>query len=148
MKRWIAIGLLIFGGLNMANAENMGMHVHEHAVSEVQNRYGKQFARFAGEMDIGMAKMMLDMHTPGYTGNTDIDFLEMMISHHEGAVDMAQLILQFGRNPVTRKLAEDIIASQQVEIESMKRRLNNLKHGASRTYPEDYPALGGTRGGS
>jgi uncharacterized protein (DUF305 family) len=86
------------------------------------------------------------MHAPGYTGDPDIDFLAMMIPHHEGAVDMARLVLQHGDDPVTRKLAEDIIASQRVEIEGMQRRLADLKRGVSRSDPGGYPALGGTRG--
>jgi uncharacterized protein (DUF305 family) len=87
--------------------------------------------------------MMHDMHAPGFTGNPDIDFLAMMIPHHEGAVEMARLALIHGRDPVTRRLAEDIIASQVVEIEGMKRRLAMLRKGIPQ--PE-FPALGGTRG--
>jgi uncharacterized protein (DUF305 family) len=90
-----------------------------------------------------MERMMRDMHAPGFTGNPDVDFLAMMIPHHEGAVEMARLALIHGRDPVTRRLAEDIIASQVVEIEGMKRRLAMLRKGLSE--PE-FPALGGTRG--
>ena len=104
-------------------------------------------SQFETEMDKGMARMMQDMHGPGYTGNPDHDFLAMMIPHHEGAVDMARLVLQHGNDPVTRKLAEDIIASQRVEIEGMQRRMDDLRRGASRVDPGGYPALGGTRGG-
>jgi uncharacterized protein (DUF305 family) len=113
----------------------------------VPSQYGKPFQKFASEMNVGMAKMMTDMHAPGYTGDPDIDFLEMMIPHHEGAVDMARLVLQHGTDPVTRKLAEEIIGSQRVEIEGMQRRLRDLRKGASRSEPGGYPALGGTRGG-
>ena len=108
-------------------------------------RHGTTFASFASEMDAGMNTMMRDMHAPGYTGNPDIDFLMMMIPHHEGAVEMARLALIHGRDPLTRKLAEEIIASQVVEIEGMKRRLAILR---AKSYPEqdEFPALGGTRG--
>lgn len=103
------------------------------------------YARFSTEMTAGMNTMMKDMHAPGYTGNADIDFLAMMIPHHEGAVEMARLVLIHGRDSLTRKLAEEILASQVVEIESMKRRLAilraNKEAGAS-----EFPALGGTRG--
>jgi uncharacterized protein (DUF305 family) len=98
---------------------------------------------FAREMHAGMERMMQEMHSPGFTGNPDIDFLAMMIPHHEGAVEMARLALIHGRDPVTRRLAEDIIASQMVEIEGMKRRLTMLREGIPQ--PE-FPALGGTRG--
>lgn len=97
---------------------------------------------FEREMTAGMARMMQDMHAPGYTGNPDIDFLAMMIPHHEGAVEMARLELVHGRDPGTRRLAEDIIASQTVEIEGMKRRLALLQGGSAAGFPE----LGGTRG--
>ena len=49
-------------------------------------------------MDAGMARMMQDMHSPGYTGQPDSDFLATMIPHHEGAVDMARLVLIHGRD--------------------------------------------------
>ena len=145
MKRMIlAASILMLSGLGIAGTEHSGMSMHD--APPVPQQYGKPFQRFAGEMNIGMAKMMSDMHAPGYTGDPDIDFLAMMIPHHAGAVDMARLVLQHGTDPVTRKLAEEIIASQQVEIEGMQRRLNDLRRGVSRTDPGGYPALGGTRG--
>jgi uncharacterized protein (DUF305 family) len=98
---------------------------------------------FAHEMDAGMERMMSDMHAPRYSGNPDADFLAMMIPHHAGAVEMARLVLIHGRDPATRRLAEDIIASQTVEIEAMRRRLAVLRGNAK---DDDYPALGGTRG--
>ena len=94
-------------------------------------------------MSAGMTRMMEDMHAPGYSGNADIDFLAMMIPHHEGAVEMARLVLIHGRDPLTRRLAEDIIASQVVEIEAMKRRLELLNKPSRE---REFPALGGSRG--
>ncbi len=98
---------------------------------------------FQKQMDAGMAKMMHDMHAPRYSGNADIDFLAMMIPHHQGAVEMARLVLIHGRDPLTRKLAEEIIAGQVVEIEGMLRRLAILR---AKPEPGEFPALGGTRG--
>ncbi len=97
-------------------------------------------------MDTGMARMMADMHRPGYTGNPDRDFLAMMIPHHEGAVDMARLVLMHGRDPLVRQLAEDIIASQIVEIAGMRARMAVPIQGANPA-PGGYPALGSVRGG-
>jgi len=51
-----------------------------------------------------------------YTGNADIDFARAMIAHHEGAIDMAKIVLTFGKDAEIRKLAEDIIKAQQAEI--------------------------------
>jgi len=143
MKRLLAFCCLAFGGLGAAYAQH-DMHMHE--APAVPAQYGKAFEQYATEMNVGMGKMMSDMHAPGYTGDADIDFLAMMIPHHEGAVDMARLVLQHGNDPVTRKLAEEIIASQRVEIEGMQHRLDDLRRGASRVNPGGYPALGGTRG--
>jgi uncharacterized protein (DUF305 family) len=136
------VGLAVLGWLGTAGAQH-DMHMHE--APPVPKQFGKTFERYAAEMNVGMGKMMSDMHAPGYTGDADIDFLAMMIPHHEGAVDMARLVLEHGNDPVTRKLAEEIIASQRVEIEGMQRRLDDLRRGASRTNPGGFPALGGTR---
>jgi uncharacterized protein (DUF305 family) len=89
--------------------------------------------------------MMDDMHTPGYTGNADVDFLAMMIPHHQGAVEMARLALIYGNDPLTRRLAEEIIASQTVEISAMSERLTILRRGDDPN-PAGFPALHGTRG--
>lgn len=140
-------GLLLASGTILAAAGcQTSMQMHDMHGPEVPAQYGKVFQRYAAQMNIDMAKMMSDMHAPGYTGDADIDFIAMMIPHHQGAVDMARLVLQDGNDPVTRKLAEEIIASQTVEIEGMQRRLNELRRGASRNNPDGYPALGGTRG--
>ena len=102
---------------------------------------------FAQQMDAGMQAMMKDMHAAGVSGNPDIDFLAMMIPHHEGAVEMARLELLYGKDPLTRRLAEEIIASQSTEIAAMKERLAILRKGEDPN-PGHFPALHGTRGGS
>jgi uncharacterized protein (DUF305 family) len=118
---------------------------HAAHAAAVPTRFGHDFERFARAMNAGMDKMMRDMHAPGYTGGADVDFLAMMVPHHEGAVEMARLVLVHGRDPATRRLAEDIIASQVVEIQAMNQRLALLRGEATR---DEFPALGGTRGPS
>ena len=102
-------------------------------------------AGFGAEMHTAMTKMSKDMEIAPMTGDPDRDFLAMMIPHHEGAVEMARLVLLYGRDPLVRQLAEEIIAAQQAEITTMRRRLEILKAGQDMT-PGGVPALGGTRG--
>lgn len=58
--------------------------------------------------------MMMD-----YTGNADVDFIKGMIPHHQGAVEMAKIVLEHGKDPEVKKLAEEIIAAQESEIKWM-----------------------------
>jgi uncharacterized protein (DUF305 family) len=60
------------------------------------------------------------------SGDPDRDFAAMMIPHHQGAVDMAKIQLQFGKDPVLRRLAQGIIVEQLQEIEVMQRQLRQL----------------------
>ncbi len=96
-------------------------------------------------MHASMAAMTRRMQAAPMTGDPDRDFLAMMIPHHEGAVEMARLLLVHGRDPLVRQLAEAIIASQQAEIVSMRGRLDVLRAGSDLD-PGGFPALGGTRG--
>lgn len=54
------------------------------------------------------------------TGDADIDFVQGMIPHHQGAIDMATILLQNGHDPQIRKLAADIVKAQEGEIAMMK----------------------------
>ena len=65
------------------------------------------------------AKMHSDMAID-YTGNADVDFVRSMIPHHQGAIDMARVELEHGKDPELRKLAEEVIKAQEGEIAWMQ----------------------------
>ncbi|MEW9584849.1 DUF305 domain-containing protein [Paraburkholderia sp. DGU8] len=72
-------------------------------------------------------KMMRDMSAPEYTGDADKDFVAHMIPHHQGAIDMAQVELKYGKDPQLKRLAQNIIKAQHDEIAFMHRW--QAKHG-------------------
>jgi uncharacterized protein (DUF305 family) len=65
------------------------------------------------------AKMHKDMDI-AYSGNADKDFVAGMIPHHQGAVEMAKIVLQYGKDPEIRALAEGVIREQEKEIGQMR----------------------------
>ncbi|MGY6249852.1 CopM family metallochaperone [Bosea thiooxidans] len=79
---------------------------------------------FASEMDRAMARMHEGMAAAKPTGNPDRDFAAMMIPHHQGAIDMAEIQLRFGRDERLRRLAQGIIVEQRQEIAVMQRILD------------------------
>ena len=66
-----------------------------------------------------MARMHEDMAVD-YTNDADVDFMRGMIPHHQGAIDMARIVLEHGTDPEVRALAEEVIATQQAEIDMME----------------------------
>lgn len=102
------------GMAGMEGMDGMGMMSHASLIPpELANDPATQ--AYAAAMD----KMMADMMIP-YTGDVDVDFVKGMIPHHEAAVAMAQIQLEFGKDPEIRKLAEEVIAAQEAEIAEMK----------------------------
>ena len=74
-------------------------------------------------VDAALAETMSAMHSAmrdvSLDGKPDADFARMMIPHHQGAIEMAKVELQFGVDPVLRRLAQEIIVTQQSEIDVM-----------------------------
>ena len=56
-----------------------------------------------------------------YTGDADVDFVRGMIAHHQGAIDMATVVIEYGKDPDIRTLAEGIVAAQTDEIALMQK---------------------------
>jgi uncharacterized protein (DUF305 family) len=76
-------------------------------------------APYLAENAGAMTKMMIDMGIRP-SGDVDADFVAMMTPHHQGAIEMAQAELRYGRNEQLRRMAQEIIITQQQEIAVMR----------------------------
>jgi hypothetical protein len=76
-------------------------------------------AAFTAQIDAAMMRMGNAMNVRP-SGDVDKDFVAMMVPHHQGAIEMAQAELRYGRNEQLRRLAQEIIVTQQEEISAMR----------------------------
>jgi Domain of unknown function (DUF305) len=74
---------------------------------------------FLAESNAAMARMMAAMNVKP-SGDVDAEFVALMVPHHQGAIDMAQAQLRYGRNEQLRRIAQEIIVTQQQEIAAMR----------------------------
>jgi hypothetical protein len=86
-----------------------------------------------------MDKMHADMAAVEPSGDGDVDFVRLMLPHHQAALEMAKTQLLYGKDPQLRRLAQEIIADQQSEIELMQLWLK--QHPPSSPKPDQTPAL-------
>jgi len=90
-------------------------HAEAHAPSSQPNT-DPNWSELVASMD----KMHMAMEAVEYSGNSDFDFVRLMLPHHQAAVDMAKTQLLHGKDPQMRRLAQEIITDQQLEIEVMQ----------------------------
>lgn len=85
-----------------------------------------QPSQVATQSEAGKAYMaaMDKMHGPMMQAIQDPDadaaFVKGMIPHHHGAIEMAKVVLQYGKDEQTKKWAHDVIREQQREIDEMQ----------------------------
>ena len=65
-------------------------------------------------------KMHSAMGSVRQSGDSDADFVKLMLPHHQAAIDMAKAQLLYGKDPQIRRLAQEIITDQQSEIDLMQ----------------------------
>ncbi|MBW9051630.1 DUF305 domain-containing protein [Rhizobium mesosinicum] len=83
-------------------------------MSKHMGGHGPSSQAFTEANDRMHKDMMIEL-----SGDTDVDFVRSMIPHHQGAIDMAKIELQYGKDPEIRKLAEGVIKAQEAEIAEM-----------------------------
>lgn len=108
--------------MNSSKSKDHGAHFAHASGASVSGESTKAFQK-ANEV------MHRDMNIT-FSGDADVDFVYGMIPHHQGAVDMARVVLEHGKDPELKALAKAIIEAQQLEIGWMRRWLEHKGHKA------------------
>ncbi|QHI95980.1 DUF305 domain-containing protein [Aristophania vespae] len=109
-------GLLV-GGVSSAFAQTASMS--EQAAPVGTPASTQEFMAANSEMTRNMRV--------NFSGDADMDFIQGMIPHHQGAVEMAKIELKYGKNPKARAFAQKIINDQATQIAQMTKWLSEHK---------------------
>jgi uncharacterized protein (DUF305 family) len=104
--------LLLLGNLFLCAHIQAETHMHGNPPTDDANW---------SELIASMDKMHMAMTAIARSGNSDIDFVRLMLPHHQAAIDMAKTQLLYGKDPQMRRLAQEIITDQQLEMQLMQR---------------------------
>jgi uncharacterized protein (DUF305 family) len=110
--RRFAILLVLIPTITLA-AWRQDSHSHSHGSMSMAGPAWSELMTSMDTMHAGMASV-----EP--SGDSDVDFVKLMLPHHQAAIDMAKTQLLYGKDPQMRRLAQEIITDQQSEIELMK----------------------------
>jgi uncharacterized protein (DUF305 family) len=116
----IILGVLVISSSQAIAADQNVQNPH-------QATSNNSMSTFAQQMHKSTAQMHHAMTSAPMTGDPDRDFARMMIPHHQGAIAMAEAVLEEGHDPVIRKMAQEIVENQQQEIKQLKAWLENHK---------------------
>jgi hypothetical protein len=113
--------IAIAAGVPLAFAEHQPGHQTDHSQHAQESAApAQQLSEASKAYDQAMQKMHKQMMVP-YTNDVDIDFVRGMIPHHQGAIEQAEVLLKYSKNPRLRRLAGGIIAAQKREIRFMEK---------------------------
>ena len=128
---YLLIGILagalvgIFVSISVVNSNNMGMMrmmgMNTQGMMQSENQGMMQMhEQMMGDDEMTMGGMVNDLK--GKSGDDfDKSFIEQMIVHHQGAIDMAKLAKEKAGHDEIKSMADDIISAQSNEIEMMRK---------------------------
>lgn len=112
VSAFAAVALLGASALAYAQASQHQRHGGHGAPVAAESASTKAYRAANAKMHAGM--------NIEFSGDAEVDFVRGMIPHHEGAIDMAKVLLAHGKDQKLRKLAADIIQAQEREIAEMR----------------------------
>ena len=110
--------------LGLALALPLAVTAHAEAAMEGHSGHAMSATADAAPSTTAYIDANAKMHAAmaiDFTGNADVDFVRGMIGHHQGAIDMAKIVLENGADPEVRQLAQNVIAAQSAEIDWMRK---------------------------
>jgi len=147
MKSTILITAALFtGGLFLQSCGNNSNSVKtdtDTTMSNMEHKDNMEMKNMNNEMMEPMNGMMVSMNAMKMTGDFDLDFANMMIPHHQSAIDMAQAYLPKGKDDKIKTMAQNIIAAQKKEIEELKSMIANHKPADTKDHSGAGHAAGG-----
>ncbi len=129
----LSSSLTVTGCKAIEESPNQTVSSDTETVSGDRNDAQKAYDEANAKMHAGMAAVDPD---------PDIAFMQGMVPHHQGAVDMAEIVLKHGKDPETRALAKTIIESQTKEIAQMNAWLKKRGVEPSKASEVDHKAMG------
>jgi uncharacterized protein (DUF305 family) len=100
-------------------AAGWGVGVPVSSTSEADEYRVRQEQQYMAESEVAMKRMMRSM-AGAPRGDVDRDFVEQMIPHHQGAIDMAEAFLRTGKSEQLKRMAQEIVVTQREEIAVMR----------------------------
>ena len=123
----VIVALLIFAessppqsGGRAHNDGNPQVGNHDKSIQDSGNNRRDVTTQDWAELMTGMNRMDVAIGSVERSGDSDVDFVRLMLPHHQAAIDMAKTQLLHGKDPQMRRLAQEIITDQQSEIVLMQ----------------------------
>lgn len=121
MNRMVSTLAALALGIGLAGAAQ-AQQAHQHGAMPAAKATDSASTKAYKQANMKMHK---DMDI-AYSGDADVDFLRGMIPHHQGAIEMARIVMAHGKDPEVRKLAEAVVRDQEKEVAMMREMLKKL----------------------